>query len=183
MKKSILLSCFVLLILTACAAPQPSPTPAPTTAAVLKVSSSSFATGAAIPKTYTCSAENISPALEWAGAPSNTVSLALLVEDPDAPGGMWVHWVVYNLPPDSKGLAEDVARAQGLPAGAIEGKTSFNSTGYGGPCPPSGAHHYYFRLYALDVNLTTSGLDRAGLLKAMEGHILAQGDTMGVYQK
>jgi Raf kinase inhibitor-like YbhB/YbcL family protein len=162
----------------------PAPESAPT---AFTLTSPVFAAGEAIPAQYTCTGKDISPALEWSAPPAGTQSLALIMDDPDAPGGTWVHWVVYNLPPDSTGLAEGASEANGtvfdLPAGALQGKTSFRRSDYGGPCPPSGTHHYNFRLYALDSSIDQPDLDKPGLIKAMEGHILAQTELIGTYTK
>lgn len=105
------------------------------------------------------------------------------MDDPDAPMGTWVHWVLYNLPPETTSLPENASGGNKLPTGAIEGKTSFGKPGYGGPCPPSGQHRYFFHLYALDIALTAPSLDKPALLKAIEGHILSQAELMGTYKK
>jgi Raf kinase inhibitor-like YbhB/YbcL family protein len=192
MKNYIPVSIFFIsgLILTACGANGTSSTPGPvagSTPAAMQISSPAFATGAAIPAKYTCQGDDSSPALEWSAPPAGTQSLALILDDPDAPGGTWVHWVVYNLPPDSRGLAEGASKGKAtsfnLPLGVVQGKTSFGRTDYGGPCPPSGQHRYFFHLYALDTAVRSANLDKAGLLKAMQGHVLAQGELMGVYSK
>lgn len=154
--------------------------------AALEIISPAFAVGASIPMLYSCQGEDISPALEWSAPPQGTKSLALVMDDPDAPLGTWVHWVVFNLPPGSRGLPEKTSTANGsssLPAGAIHGENSWGREGYGGPCPPSGTHRYFFRLYALDILLEDRPLDKAGLLKAIDGHILAQGEFFGTYAK
>jgi Raf kinase inhibitor-like YbhB/YbcL family protein len=181
--KRFLFLCLVFL-LAACGPTAPTSTPA---AAKLEISSPAFQADSAIPAKYTCQDEDSSPALTWTGVPQGAQSLALIVDDPDAPGGTWVHWVVYNLPADSSGLAEGASQGNAsifnLPSGALQGSTSFNRSDYGGPCPPSGQHHYYFKLYALDIQLESAGLDKTALLKAMEGHILAQGELIGLYQK
>jgi Raf kinase inhibitor-like YbhB/YbcL family protein len=147
----------------------------------MKPSSTAFADGQPIPKKYTCQGEGLSPALKWGDVPAGTQSLALLVDDPDAPSGTWSHWVVVGLPPDTKEIPEGGP----LPGGAREGVNDFKRTGWGGPCPPPGpAHRYYFRLYALDTTL--DGLDqpsRSQLLSAVEGHTLGKGELMGTYQK
>jgi Raf kinase inhibitor-like YbhB/YbcL family protein len=171
--------------------PQPAPpttaTPPAKTDSSFALNAPAFAQNASIPARYTCSGENISPALEWTAPPSGTKSIALIVDDPDAPGGTWVHWVIYNLPAETRGLPEGVSKANDtantLPQGSIQGRTSFNRTGYGGPCPPSGQHHYIFHLYAADTLFNNPYLDKAGLLKALEGHILASSELTGVYQK
>ena len=182
----------LLMMATACGA-QAAVTPrapgANAAPAALSLTSPDFAHGASIPAKYTCRGENHSPALQWSAdaLPNGVKSLALIVEDPDAPGGMFAHWVLYNLPPDTTGLVEGVSPAgsaeSALPQGAQEGPNDFRKTGYGGPCPPSGQHRYFFRLYALDTTISGRGLDRAALLKAMDGHVLGQGELMGVYQK
>jgi Raf kinase inhibitor-like YbhB/YbcL family protein len=177
-------SLMLILMLSACVGA------APTAAPVVEgftLSSPAFTPGAAIPAKYTCQGEDLSPQLVWGGVPQGTASLALIVDDPDAPVGTWVHWVVYNLPADSTGLAEGASQANAssfnLPAGSVQGKTSFGRADYGGPCPPSGLHHYSFRLYALDGTLADAGLDKAALLKAIEGRVLAQVELIGTYQK
>ena len=152
------------------------------------ISSASFEDGASIPSKYTCQAEDVSPALAWSGVPDGAQSLALIVDDPDAPDlaapkMIWVHWVLYNLPANSSGLAEAVA-VEALPQGTLQGKNDWKNTGYGGPCPPIGEHRYFFKLYALDSALPD--LDQPSkdaLLEAMEGHVLAEAQLMGTYQK
>ncbi len=179
-----------LLFLTACASKPAAPalpTGAAPGAAALAISSPAFAQNTAIPAKYTCQGDDISPALEWPAPPGGTKSLALIVDDPDAPGGTWVHWVVYNLPPDARGLPESASQGKSkqanLPQDAVQGKNSFNRTNYGGPCPPSGEHHYRFHLYALDAAITGENLNKADLLKAMDGHILGEGELVGLYKK
>lgn len=150
----------------------------------IKVTSTAFSEGGAIPKLYTCQGKNISPPLSWTGVPAEAKSLALIMDDPDAPRGTWVHWVLYNIPPDSKGLEENIPHGPSLANGAKHGKNSWPKLGYGGPCPPSGTHRYYFKLYALDIVLPQQGeATKAQILKAMEGHILAEGQLMGTYSK
>lgn len=154
----------------------------------LRLTSPAFAAGGAIPAAHTCEGGDTSPALTWEGAPPGTRSLALIVDDPDAPDPAaprmtWVHWVLYNLPPDATGLPEAVAPGD-LPAGTLQGVTDFKRTGWGGPCPPIGRHRYYFRLYALDAALPDLGRPtRARVDQAMAGHVLAQAELMGTYQK
>ena len=152
----------------------------------MTIFSPAFADNEEIPIQYTCQGKDLSPPLNWSGVPAETKSLALIVDDPDAPDPQapkmtWVHWLLFNLPPDCAGLPEAV---QKLPDGTGEGLNDWQRTGYGGPCPPIGRHRYFHKLYALDVMLT--GLDRpdkARLEKAMEGHILAQAQLVGTYQK
>lgn len=148
----------------------------------MNISSKAFATGTEIPSKYTCQGTNVSPPLEIGDVPSEAKSLALVVDDPDAPKGTWVHWVLYNLPPSTRNVAEGVATAA-LP-GAREGRNDWKVTGYRGPCPPSGSHRYFFRLYALDILLPDlHEPTKAALEKAIEGHVLTEAAWMGVYRK
>ena len=177
-----------LTVLLALAAAGPACSQTRTNAMSLKLVSPAFAANAAIPAQYTCEGDDVSPALAWSGAPEGTRSLVLIVDDPDAPDPAapqrtWVHWVLYNLPATSTGLPQDVKAAQ-LPAGAREGQNDWKRTGYGGPCPPKGRHRYFRKLYALDVELPDlQQPDKARLLKAMEGHVLAEAELVGTYQK
>jgi Raf kinase inhibitor-like YbhB/YbcL family protein len=153
--------------------------------ATLSLSSSAFSEGGPIPSRYTCEDRDVSPPLSRSGAPSGTKSLALIVDDPDAPDPRapkrtWVHWVVYDLPPDAGGLPEGGP----LPGGSREGRNDWGRTGYGGPCPPIGRHRYFHKLYALDTTLGDLGRPtKAEVEKAMEGHVLAEARLMGTYQK
>jgi Raf kinase inhibitor-like YbhB/YbcL family protein len=151
----------------------------------LVVTSAAFDSGQPIPVKYTCQGEDVSPPLRWEGAPATTKSFALICDDPDAPGGTWVHWVIYNQPPDAASLLENTAKSVALPNGGAQGRNSFGNIGYGGPCPPGGkAHRYFFKVYALDVALTLKDQpDKEKLLAAMKGHIVAQGQLMGTYQR
>lgn len=150
----------------------------------INVGSIAFTEGGMIPRQYTCDGEDMSPPLSWSGIPEGTKSIAIIADDPDAPGGMWVHWVVYNLPPDLKGLPENVPAQKTLANGGIQGMTDFRRIGYGGPCPPSGTHRYFFKVYALDAVLDLDpGAIKKRLLNAMEGHILAEGELMGKYRR
>jgi len=154
----------------------------------LAITSPAFSDQGAIPRRFTCEGADVSPALQWSGAPPGTRSLALIVDDPDAPDPRapqmtWVHWVVYNLPADSKGIAEDRAE-HGLPPGAQEGINDWKRTDYGGPCPPIGRHRYFHKLYALDTLLPDLGrATKRKLLDAMKGHVLAEAQLVGTYQK
>jgi Raf kinase inhibitor-like YbhB/YbcL family protein len=154
----------------------------------LILTSSAFTHEGSIPARHTCSSEDISPALSWSGIPANTKSLALIVDDPDAPDPAaprmtWVHWVLYNLPADSQGLPEAVSKTQ-LLTGTFEGINDWKRTGYGGPCPPIGRHRYFFKLYALDTVLPDlKRPTKVQLENAMQGHVLAQVELMGTYQK
>jgi Raf kinase inhibitor-like YbhB/YbcL family protein len=156
--------------------------PATTT---IKLTSSAFAAGETIPTEHTCEGADTSPPLAWDGVPSGARSVALIVDDPDAPDPaapkrVWVHWVVAGLPVTG-GLAAGAATS--LPKGATVGKNDWGKAAWGGPCPPIGRHRYYFKLYALDTVIDASGLDKAGLVKAMDGHVLARGELMGTYEK
>ncbi len=150
------------------------------------ITSAAFEEGGLIPSRYTCNGEDISPPLSWRGVPDGTASLVLIVDDPDAPDPAaprmtWVHWLVYNLPPDSDGLPEAVSEA-GLPEGARLGINDFKRTRYGGPCPPIGQHRYFFKLYALDTLLPDLGaVHKPALLQAMDGHVLAETQLLGRY--
>ena len=158
-------------------------TPQATTAA-LKLTSFAFAENQPIPPQYTCSGINISPPLEWMGIPKSSKTLAIIAEDTDAPGGTWAHWVVYNLPADTIGMVENLPSTEDLKGGGFQGKNDFEKIGYGGPCPPSGTHRYYFKIYALDNELPLkAGATKADVEKAMSGHILAQAQLMGTYRK
>jgi hypothetical protein len=149
----------------------------------LKLTSTAFQADGAIPKKFTCDGPDVSPALAWSDAPAGTQSFALIMDDPDAPVGTWVHWVLYDLPAGAHELAEGLAKQEELPGGARQGRNDFRRIGYGGPCPPSGpAHRYFFKLYALDGKLgLKAGATKADVEKAMKGHILAQGALMGRY--
>ncbi len=151
----------------------------------LQLTTSAFAEGQPIPRRHAYDDKNISPALQWSGAPATTKSFALICDDPDASMNAWVHWVIYDLPPSAAGLAEGVPASPELANGAKQGVNDFKGTGYGGPAPPPGnPHHYFFKLYALDMNPgLKAGLKKKDLLKAMEGHVLAEGQLMGTYQR
>jgi Raf kinase inhibitor-like YbhB/YbcL family protein len=151
----------------------------------IKITSAAFADGQPIPDKYTCQGRDISPPLQWTNAPANTKSLALICDDPDAPMGTWVHWVLYDLPASATGLPEDVARTQTLASGAKQGMNDFRRIGYGGPCPPPGKpHRYFFKLYALDTVFNLKpGLTKKELFKITNGHVLAEGQLMGTYQR
>jgi Raf kinase inhibitor-like YbhB/YbcL family protein len=157
----------------------------------VKVTSPAFKEGEMIPKQYTCDGVDESPPLAWDGVPALAKSIALICDDPDAPRGTWVHWVLYDLPSETKGLPAAVGHDGKLPNGAKQGKNDFGKLGYGGPCPPSrwrvsasGTHRYFFRVYALDTNLTLEpGATKAELLRAMEGHTVAEGQLMSRYSR
>lgn len=150
----------------------------------IKIKSLAFEDGGMIPGKFTCDGLDVSPALEWESVPENAKTLAIICDDPDAPMGTWVHWVVFNIPVDLGGLEEDVPADEVLPTGAIQGKNDFRRIGYGGPCPPGGTHRYFFKIYALDTELDLSpGATKSQVLEAMEGHILAHGELMGRYSR
>lgn len=150
-----------------------------------QIKSAAFQEGAIIPRQFTCEGEDISPPLTWTEPPSGTHSFALIVEDPDAPGGVWTHWVVYNLPAGARSMSGNVPKQDQLPSGALQGLNSFGHFGYGGPCPPPGkAHHYFFRLYALDAMLSLSpGAAKRDVLEAAKGHILGEAKLMGRFKR
>ena len=144
----------------------------------MKIESSAFTAGAIIPKKYTCQGEDINPPLTVSGLPEGTKSVALIVDDPDAPMGTWVHWVVYNIPVQSP-----LSISENSIPGA-EGPNNFGQVHYGGPCPPSGTHRYFFKAYALDTELSVDEkMTKAELEKAMGGHLLAQAELIGLYKK
>ncbi len=151
----------------------------------LSLSSIAFQGGGRVPVKYTCEGQDVSPPLIWSEPPQGTQSLALIVDDPDAPGGVFTHWVLFNIPPDSGELPEAMPTQAQLPSGALQGKNDFGKIGYGGPCPPPGRpHHYCFTLYALDRVLDLkAGVSKKQVLDAMQGHILAQGELTGTYQR
>jgi Raf kinase inhibitor-like YbhB/YbcL family protein len=153
-------------------------------ATTLTVTSTAFAEGQAIPDKYTGHGDDVSPPLQWSGAPSETKSFAIICEDPDAPMGTWTHWVIFNIPATATGLPENVAKIGSLPDGSKQTKNSFGNIGYNGPAPPSGQkHRYFFMVFALDTTLTLdAGADRHNVANAMDGHILARGHLMGTYQ-
>lgn len=154
----------------------------------LAIRSPAFAHEGAIPKKHTCEGEDLSPALAWSGAPEGTQSLALVVDDPDAPDPkaprmVWVHWVLHDIPRSATGLGEGVEAAD-LPKGTRQGTNDWKRTGWGGPCPPIGRHRYFFKLYALDTALGDLGTPtKARLLEAMKGHVLEEAQLLGTYQK
>ncbi len=149
------------------------------------LSSNAFQPGATIPRKHTCDGPDVSPALAWTDAPPGTQSLALIMDDPDAPVGTWVHWVLYDLPPSARDLPESVPKQEELSSGARQGRNDFRRIGYGGPCPPPGpAHRYFFKLYALNAKLgLKAGATKAEVERAMQGHVLAQAELMGRYQR
>ena len=191
---------FLLAVISGCVAEEeriaPAPSPTSTTTAIenntkevttmqnISISAEAFQSGGAIPEEYTCDGSDVSPALSWRGIPANAKSIALIMDDPDAPMGTFVHWVLFNIPPGTAKLPRGVPKNRTLNDGSSQGITDFGRTGYGGPCPPGGTHRYYFRLYALDTMLDLQpGSSRKQLENAMKGHILAQGELMGKYER
>ena len=167
---------FVFLILAILLYSCASPSTEIISETTMKLTSPAFADKQMIPSEYTCDGANKIPPLEIAGVPANAKSLALVTDDPDAPMGTWDHWVVWNIPAATKRIDSE---PEGTP-----GKNSWGKTGYGGPCPPSGTHRYYFKIYALDAVLDlAAGSNKASLLSAMKGHILGEASLMGTYQK
>jgi Raf kinase inhibitor-like YbhB/YbcL family protein len=150
----------------------------------MKLQSPAFPADGSIPAKYTCDGQDISPPLSWDAPPAATKSLALICDDPDAPMKTWVHWVVYNLPPETRSLPERLPAGNSLPNGGLQGITDFRKVAYGGPCPPGGTHRYFFKLYALDALLDLKpGATKAQVEAAMKGHILAQAELMGRYRR
>jgi hypothetical protein len=151
---------------------------------IMKIESTAFTANGMIPSVYTCDGQNISPDLNWDEPPLGTQSLALIVDDPDAPGQTFVHWVIYDLPPQIHHLPKAVAPQATLASGGVQGKNDFGKLGYGGPCPPSGVHRYFFKLYALDRELgLKAGATKDQLEAAMNGHILAAAELIGRYSR
>ena len=148
------------------------------------LTSAAFVEGRPIPAVYTCESRDVSPPLAWSGAPPGAKSFVLVSDDPDAPGKTWVHWVVYNLPPSVTQLPEAFPAERQQADGTRQGLTDFGRVGYGGPCPPSGTHRYFFKLYALDGELTLPpGATKAQVEAAMQGHVLAEAQLMGTYRR
>jgi Raf kinase inhibitor-like YbhB/YbcL family protein len=149
-----------------------------------ELTSSAFVREQAIPQKYSCDGEDVSPPLAWSEPPAGTQSFALICDDLDAPAGIWVHWILYNIPGEARALPEAVPAEIKLADGSMHGKNSWQRMSYGGPCPPSGTHRYVFRLYALDMLLDLpAGASKEQLTQAMKGHILGQAETMGTYAK
>jgi Raf kinase inhibitor-like YbhB/YbcL family protein len=151
----------------------------------MKLTTPAFRAGEIIPSKHSCEGVNVSPPLQWDGVPAGAKSLALICDDPDAPVGTWVHWVLYNLPVTISNLPEDVPTSETLSFGAKQGTNDFRRVGYGGPCPPPGKpHRYYFKLYAVDVELALKPrATKNELLRSMDGHILAEAQLMGTYKR
>jgi Raf kinase inhibitor-like YbhB/YbcL family protein len=190
MWKSFAISSLPLFLLLNCSNRPQAPTQKPTPAASqdnrmeIKVTSTAFNEGQPIPRGYTCDGTNVSPPLEWTGVPKSAKTLAIIADDPDAPAGTWVHWVLYNLPADKIGVIENTPASETLSGGGMQGTNDFKKLGYGGPCPPSGTHRYFFKLYALDAELPLKpGATKAEVENAMQGHTVAQAHLMGTYSR
>ena len=193
MKKICTLFIFTIFILSACTSSATPVTDDPlgvADATTLTLTSSAFTHEASIPAKHACtgdpntSLKDVSPALTWSNPPAGTKSFALIMDDPDAPVGTWDHWILFNIPASSRSLDESIGANPIFPDGSMSGNNSWGRTGYGGPCPPSGTHRYFFKLYALDEVLGISpGATKGELEKAMAGHILAQGELMGTFAK
>jgi len=188
MKKFIF--CILVISLTACAAkpaqipPTSEAQPTKEVAMSFEISSPAFASGEAIPSKFSCDGDDASPVLTWTEPPTDTQSFAIIVDDPDAPMGTWVHWVVYNIPASTRELEENMPNILELNNGIMQGFTSAGTLGYHGPCPPSGTHRYFFKLYALDTTLSLPAkTDKEKLLAAMDGHILANAELMGTFKR
>jgi Raf kinase inhibitor-like YbhB/YbcL family protein len=156
-------------------------------AMAMTLTSAAFKQGGQIPSKYTCEGDDVSPPLAWDGVPAGTKSLVLIIDDPDAPDPkapqlVWVHWVLYDIPADAKGLPENASKA-GLPQGSALGLNDFKKTAYGGPCPPIGRHRYFHKLYALDTTLELSKASKPEIELAMKSHVLADAELIGTYQK
>ncbi|MGO9386869.1 MAG: YbhB/YbcL family Raf kinase inhibitor-like protein [Methanobacterium sp.] len=151
---------------------------------VIKIKSKVFEDGEPIPTKYTCSGVDVSPPLEWTSIPEDTESIGIICEDPDAPGGTWSHWIIFNLPADTMSLSEHIMSREIMDNGAIQGLNDFGKVGYAGPCPPKGTHHYYYKIYALDVKLDLPPrTSRKTFLETINGHIIDQGQIMGTYTR
>jgi Raf kinase inhibitor-like YbhB/YbcL family protein len=150
----------------------------------MKITSSAFEEGGMIAAKYTCDGQNISPPLSWSDVPAGTVSIALICDDPDAPAGDWVHWVIFNMSPKTNELKENIPSGKILDNGAVQGINDFRKNNYGGPCPPGGTHRYFFKLYALDIKLDADpDMTKAKILKAINGHVLAEAQLIGKYKR
>jgi Raf kinase inhibitor-like YbhB/YbcL family protein len=180
---------FLVISLAACSTvstqiPPSSETPSTKEVAMsFEISSPAFTNGGEIPSKFSCKGSDVSPALTWTEPPAGTQSFALIMNDPDAPMGIWVHWVIFNIPASTRNLTEGTPADPQLNDESLQGRTSAGSTGYHGPCPPSGTHRYFFKLYALDTMLSLSAkADKKELLAAMEGHILGNVELMGTFK-
>jgi hypothetical protein len=183
MKKILILFFTVFPIVTACQGEEETTDLNPG-GKTMELSSNAFQAEEMIPRKYTCDGENISPPLTWSQVPEGTESFALIADDPDAPGRTFVHWVIYNISAGVTELPESIPNEETVLDGAEQGRNSSNKTGYMGPCPPSGTHRYFFKLYALDTTVKGGpGLSKSDLIGEIEGHVLAEGQLMGKYKR
>lgn len=179
-----LLTLFVMLVFISCKKDKASAQSQKGIPMTIQLTSTEFKQGGMIPRKFTCDGENISPELSWNNIPDSTKSLAIITEDPDAPMKTWIHWVIFNIPPSIHKLPEHVPTLKKLESGALQGTNDFRNIGFGGPCPPSGTHRYFFKIYALDSMLSLkAGSTKPELEKAMKSHILAEGELMGRYTR
>lgn len=184
MRIGIVLTGLLVFLLVGCNSNQETIMPTGTPKAVLDISSTAFVGQQPIPKQYSCDGRNISPPLQWGEPPTGTQSFALVMDDPDAPSGTFVHWVLYALPSNARSLAEAVPANASLADGSRQGQNGAGRTGYTGPCPPGGTHNYFFKLYALDTKLDLApGASKEQLMKAIEDHVLAYGQLVGTYSR
>jgi Raf kinase inhibitor-like YbhB/YbcL family protein len=185
LKKVVVLAVVSILLFSSCKKEEQADSPAVGGQKMeIKITSPAFEDGGLIPPRYTADGADTSPPLQWDSVPEGTKSIALINDDPDAPVGTWVHWVLFNLPPETRELAENIPPDRTLPNGAIQGTSDFGRIGYGGPAPPSGTHRYFFKIYALDTQIDlAAGAKKPQLLKAMDGHILGQGQLIGKYKR
>ncbi len=154
------------------------------TSGKLEVRSSAFGEGSSIPSDFTCDGADMSPSIAWSGVPSKAQSLAVIVDDPDAPSGNWVHWLLYDLSPALTRLPAGIPVASVIPDGGFQGRSDFGKAGYSGPCPPEGTHRYFFKVFAIDRILHLEpGVTKKEFLAAMQGHIVAEGSMMGTYER
>ncbi|SRR5579871_1498227 len=150
----------------------------------MEIGTSAFAPGAPIPEKYTCSGDDVSPPLTISGVPSSARALALIVEDPDAPSGTFVHWVAYNMAPQTGSIPAGVKPGDPMPGGGTQGRNDFGRAGYGGPCPPPGApHHYHFRLFALNDRIAPQSDSGSAVEQSMQGHVVASAETVGIFSR
>ncbi|MFP4407359.1 MAG: YbhB/YbcL family Raf kinase inhibitor-like protein [Spirochaetaceae bacterium] len=150
----------------------------------MKLTSTAFSEGSAIPEQYSCDGQDISPPLHWQDVPAGTETFVLIADDPDAPVGTWVHWVIYDIPSRARELQENYPKQEVDSDGSKQGTNDFKKIGYGGPCPPGGTHRYFFKLYALDTSLDAeAGLSKKEIVKRMEGHVLDEAQLMGTYSR
>jgi hypothetical protein len=172
MTKKVLIAAAIAVLLTL-----------PGAARALELTSPAFSDGQTVPPQYTCDGRDVSPPLKWSNPPDGTASYALVMDDPDAPGGTWDHWVLYNVGADKTGLSEALPKTKHPGHGMAQGRNSWRKFGYGGPCPPSGRHRYIFKLYALDEKMDLKpGLDKGRLLRKIKGHVLDQAELMGYFR-